>query len=113
MNDYEQKCIDLDKQLGELLGWSEVSIFNSTKEVCGVFNGFYSVRNRWTQDDAEAFGLMVEHEIDLDYNTVGVKATNSDNIKEYYDADFLNFDSKSDAVRFAIVQAVINKLKGA
>jgi hypothetical protein len=79
---YEEKCLALDKQLAELLGLYH-------KE-----SGKYYSLPRWTQDDAEAFILMCQLSIDVQWPV-----------------NFEGFQTKQDALRFYIVSEAISKLK--
>ena len=112
MNDYEQKALALDKELAELLGWHR---FTSTK--AGLYgdnpslNKVYQPIPRWTQNDGAALRLAVEYEIDIKHYEEGVTtmwAWDNFSEKEYLSKDFPDGYS---CVRYAIVQATINKLK--
>lgn len=114
MSTYEQKTLELDQELALLLGWTSIQPMNNK------FSGYapnsvagYEYVPRWTQDDAEAFRLMVEYNVDVNSHT------DEDMITAYiegsvqgYSADLCEFISKESAFRVVIVQAVINKLKG-
>lgn len=111
---YEEKCLALDKQLAELLGWHRIVQTNP----CGnavKYSGDNILRGivhhpipRWTQDDAEALRLVVEHQClpcqwDDESIACGINCAVLDEN---------HFPDKLSCVRYAIVQAVINKLKG-
>ena len=106
-NKYEQDCLQLDKELAELLGWTNVA--DSCKYGKPPNQTEYSSCpiQRWTQNDAEAFRLMVEYNVELEMFDAFVSDFRTG--PNYYYAEFPN---KQSTVRFAIVQAVVNKLKG-
>ena len=107
MDNYEKKCKELDIELAALLG-TPVFIDEETGHMWYEGDIYYTQElKRWTQNDAEAFRLAVEQEINWhlsrDYDEIvtnyGVKLDTQD------------FTSDLAVVRYAIVQAVINKLK--
>lgn len=113
MNDYEQKCLDADKELAGLLGWHRIASSKS-------FDGFVELRgdnpsknlidskiSRYTLDSASSFRLMVEYGKSPVIGSTGVVVDNAGSIIWYKD-----FPDRYSCVRFAIVQATINKLKG-
>lgn len=110
MNTYEQKCLQLDKELAEALGWTDVSFLKSINEIKGVYNGVFNVHKRWTQDDGECFRLAVEYEIDvyIDATEAETHIGGTGGIS----VQFSDFPDKLSAVRFAICSAVLAKLKG-
>lgn len=115
MNDYEEKCLALDKQLAELLGWVATPYHDRddpSKPMYKVPGTLVYQNPRWTQDDAEAFRLAVEHEMDTEWYYSGCSATDSNATEAIYKTHlFRDFPGKVAAMRYAIVQAVINKLK--
>lgn len=105
---YEQKSFELDKELAGLLGYTNI---RQSKLFPEKFVGRYSSGDkghipRWTQDDAEAFRLAVEHDVLPSTNGKNISAPG---VSTLYATDF---PDKQSAARYAIVQAVINKLKG-
>lgn len=100
MNIYEQA----DKELAELLGWTFQDY-----QLDGNYVWYNAIADQvnpphWTLDDGECFRLAVEYEIDV--------------LKLIYGHDWLLMNDMADtkdrlsAVRYAIVQSVISKLKG-
>lgn len=116
MDNYEQKCLELDKELAELLGWHRFTLLGKEALFGDKPNESLIGKRvpRWTQDDSAAFRLAVEHDVDVQLWDDHVGAT-----YWYYGLDetsgafFSDFPSKLAAVRYSIVQAVINKLKAA
>lgn len=112
MNDYEQKCLDADKELAELLWPMQMQdVRDSKNNIVGRTGIWHPVRDdpkrpRWTQDDAAAFKLIVEYDASPLVGSSGVVVANTGGIIWYKD-----FPDKISCVRFAIVQSVINKLK--
>ena len=105
---YEEKCLALDKELAELLGWAATPYHDRddpNKPMYKVPGNLVYQVPCWTLDDAEAFRLMVEHNIELDILDTFISYFLSG--QKYYVEDF---PSKIAAVRYAIVQATINKL---
>lgn len=123
---YEQDAINLDKELAELLGWKIITERLTSFPNVGVvykhcfisgINPNYPYGDNfelpcWTQNDAAAFQLMVEHEIDVMNYHEGMAALDTDYPDTQCGVLFKDFPSKQDCVRFAIVHAVVNKLKG-
>lgn len=113
---YEQKCLELDKQLAELLGkWSDIEVVKQSLRVeLWAEDGEHNLCTipRWTQDDAEALRLAVEHELDIQMWKDFVRATwwnfGSDIATTEF---FTDFPDRYSCIRYAIVQAVVNKLK--
>lgn len=111
---YEEKSLAADKELAELLGWTNLkeTEFKSPHDYLGVSSkGLEEYITRWTQDDASSFQLMVEHDITVEVFHKQIWATDSyvNDVTDCFAVSY--FPSKAAAVRFAIVQAVINKLK--
>ncbi len=109
--EYKQRCIELDRELATLLGWT---IRNG--HLCGLPPNYTGTLwsmpvPRWTQSDADAFRLAVEHDVFPELWIGQVWIGNGDD-KHFVCEDPVNFSDKITAFRFAIVQAVINKLKG-
>jgi hypothetical protein len=107
MNTYEQDCENLDKELAELIYGQRVIIDSYTD--CMWFsddmNFCQPALERWTQDNHSAFGLMAEYDISVCTWKHHVDA-------ESTSANYSNFPDKQAAVRFAVCQAVVKKLKG-
>lgn len=112
MNNNE--LLELDKELAMLLGYKDISkgnFYGDSSRWCGVcpeMNKRVYIP-RWTMDDGAAFRLAVEHEISLSIGKcVTIIDIEHDTIVEHH----ADFPDKFSAVRVAIVQATINKLKG-
>lgn len=115
----DDKFLEADKELAELLGYTNVRQTKFYKErlsgVMSVDEGRDSFA-RWTQDDASAFRLAVQYECFPKMYALSIVVEklqySTREIQEYYSvAELEDFPDKLSAVRFAIVQAVINKLK--
>ncbi len=112
------KYIEADKDLAELLGWTEIEVIHSDSLDIDYLQGIdpagrkYQEVWHWTRNNAAAFELMCEYGIDVEHYSCFVKATNYWFEGEYEVEDYDNHESKQAAARFAIVQAVIAKLKG-
>lgn len=118
MNNYEQDCLSLDKELATLLDWEwhEGSTKHRTGPTwdtwewtgrCGAVDPVTSFcQIRWTQDDHSAFGLMVEYEIQTKVFKVWDEAVADGIVVNTQD-----FPTDKAALRYAIVQAVVNKLR--
>ena len=108
-NYYEQKCLDADKELAHLLGWTEIRPYNKDKWIgqpAGENLHYLIDIPRYTKNDAEAFKLIVEHDASPLVGSSGVVVANAGGIIWYKD-----FPDRYSCVRFAIVQATINKLR--
>lgn len=114
MNDYEQKCFQLDKELAKLIYGCPAFIDSCTDFMWFEADVHFSQPlARWTQDDAEAFRLAVEHNIQVCvYSDLVITEYMSNDYPTGDRYQYHSFPDKSSAVRFAIVQAVVNKLKG-
>ncbi len=118
MNKYQEA----EKELAELLGWTNIE---TGYKFCTVYvhcllgdnpnHKYFKGIPRWCSDDAEAFKLMVEHDCYPDCNDDDVMASHS----RCMSADLFTpaytliseHPDKFTAFRYAIVQAVIAKLK--
>lgn len=122
---YEQKALELDKELAELLGWHRIMTVNCTDDMSyydprGFLIGdnpseckVRAILPRWTQDNHSAFGLIVEYDICVHYDYDNCVTTRWDrNLNCDMEFEYVNFPDKLSAVQYAIVQAVVNKLKG-
>lgn len=106
---YEEKCLTLDKTLAELLGYTYGNFmwFNPKGEVVKM--------PRWTQHSGAVLRLAVEYDC---YpcncaSSIVVEKPQWDtrSMREYYSQEEVaDFPDKLSAVRYAIVQAAINKL---
>jgi hypothetical protein len=101
----------LDKHLAELLGWEGLHTY------MGELLGYSKTSSllevpRWTADNGACFELMVGQVISFKDNVTHVKLS----VRAYewiiYE-DYKNHTSKEEAVRVAIVKAVIAKLEAA
>lgn len=111
---YEENCEHLDKELAELLGWTITPYHDrddSSKTLYKVPGNLVYQVAQWTQSDAEAFRLMVEHEVDLTFTKEQIKADASA-IPEVIIVQETDFPNTASCVRFIIVQSVVQKLKG-
>lgn len=121
---YEEKCLEADKELADSLGWEwhegtakhRTGPTWDTWEWIGPCGAVDPVTHfsciRWTQNDAAAFQLAVEQELDFHWGIYGITIANPDNDCEHAFVKIEDFPSKAAAVRFAIVKTVITKLKG-
>lgn len=115
-NTYEQKALELDRELAGLLGWHRFyynisNVLYGDKPNQSIVGG---VVPRWSQDDGEAFRLAVEQSFDIISYKQAVKVMYDDGFKQTFESEqyYKDFPDKLSAVRYAIVQAVVNKLKG-
>lgn len=113
--------LQAEKELAELLGWTNIVHGDSHCKFGGYLSGrefqnddFQTRLPQWTQDDAYAFALMVEHELDISFYMFGVNAVDSNYPDKYVGAEKVADHSNDwkQATRYAIVQATIHKLKG-
>lgn len=120
MNNYEQKCLEADKELAQLLGWTEIELVDYSPDseeyspdgiLMGTNPKGFSLLDipRWTQDDAEAFKLACEHYIYVETSLDYWDGVGDDCKRMEYAYDSLSH--KMQSIRYTIVQAVINKLK--
>ena len=103
----------LEKRLAELLGYTDIDGYT------GLYEGFYKTLPRWTADDAAAFQLMIAY----DCYPVDSYGFGTDGLEDYIDVNWAedcditvnpkDYASKSEAIRVAIVKAVIAKLEAA
>lgn len=109
------KYLEAEKELAIALGYTNFQRFESSgMPVSGHIAGVVTPLKQWTRDSAAAFELSVEHVL-----TVRV-FINCVVIETHYDEEtyveertlFKHFEDKFSAVRYAIVKAVIAKLKG-
>lgn len=110
---------ELDKELAELLGWHRImqgNFYGDTSRFVGdnpslnIVNGFIP---RWTQDDGAAFRLAVDNNLEYVFDDESIAVYDSvDELKEWSNTEIKAFPDIFSAVRVAIVQATINKLKG-
>lgn len=105
---------EAEEKLARLLGWT-----NIVKGAYGMWGKpvtsesiMSSPLPHWTQDDAAAFKLMVEHALDIEVYSLGVYAVWVDNRDIYSHVKFTDFSDKLLATRYAIVLTVIDKLEG-
>lgn len=119
--------LEADKKLAELLGWTNITHYaiapnallgtpSSEDSLTGVAEGTMKIP-RWTQDNEEAFRLMVEHKISINQYSTHVQPTfdvvnGVSGIEDCYCYHRWHTD-KITAIRYAIVQAVIAKLESA
>lgn len=108
MNKYEQA----DRELAELLGYTRIDKLDNGQFICFLPGCLHSnaFMPRWTQDDGECFLLMVEYEIPVD-NWRGSCWVGSGDDSFFQVEQYNNHKDKATATRYAIVQAVISKLK--
>ena len=105
----------LEKTLAELLGWTNLEYYEwPIDKLTGTppdKRGETWHLPRWTADDAAAFQLIVEHDVDVNHwedwavNTY-INFNAQGNLCEYKD-----YASKAEALRVSIVASVIMKLK--
>jgi hypothetical protein len=112
------KYIEAEKRLAELKGFFDIE----ESKLYGyqqIFMGRWGTEEkhkqhipRWTRDDAAAFRLSVEHEVNITYYKdevmVDLRGSCSSDFAHELWADH---PDKATAVRYAIVQAVIAKLE--
>ena len=108
---YEENCLALDKTLASLLGW-DVIIDPDTGYMWHSADTHYTDELiRWTQDDAEAFSLMVEYGLCVGVDQDDKSVVVYDGERKPLEIDFCEM-SDGQATKLAIVQFVIQKLKG-
>lgn len=106
--------LSAEKTLAELLGY-----FYEDYQCDNNYQWYDKYANpvkfiRYTQNDSEVFKLMVEHSVDIEQWAQSVRAiyfTGNDGCKTLK-VSYDDHPDKATAIRFAIVQAVIDKLKG-
>ena len=99
--------LEAEKELAIALGYTNFQRFESNgMPVSGSVDGVVTHLKQWTRDSAAAFDLMVEYGIDI---TLQYKFVWADEI--YIAKSFCDFDT-AQTLRYAIVKAVIAKLKG-
>lgn len=94
----------LEKRLAELLGYTDIDGYT------GLYEGFYKTLPRWTADDAAAFQLVLEHQLILFVYPTGCYVDFL-GVNEAAHGCYKDYTSKAEAVRVAIVKAVIAKLE--
>lgn len=109
------KYILAEKELAELLGYSRLTYPHFSIDQCwaGFPYGKYKDEEyipRWARDDAEAFRLTVEHNVCPQEFKGCIWIGNGDDTC-FQCEPLENHPDKLTAVRYAIVQAVIAKLK--
>lgn len=121
MSSYEEKALQLDRELAEAMGWTNIryepsEVVRNQMEfhgVCPKKVGYLKDIPRWTMDDREAFRLAVEYDIHIKTWKEFVCATYwEDAVEKDIASVEEDFPDKLSAVRFAICQAVLQKLKG-
>lgn len=112
---YQQRCIDANRELAEALGWTYHPVDDiqpCTREWQDA-QGNWKANPRWTQDSSESFQLMLDHECfpvrAPDANMVAV-ATGLETMR-YAIEKLEGHPDKASALRFAIVAAVLSKLR--
>lgn len=115
LTDYETLCISKNEELAFALGWTYHpgdTIISRTKEWKNA-QGDWCVLPKWTQDNKEAFTLMINHECfpvrSPDKAMVAV-ATGLDTVR-FCIEQTKNHPNVDSAMRFAIVNAVLHKLR--
>jgi hypothetical protein len=98
----------LDERLAELLGWEGLHTYMGDLLGYSKTNSILEVP-RWTADNGACFELMVEHSLEIIQYVDGVSARNRYPSSEMY----TDHPTKEEAVRVAIVKAVITKLEAA
>lgn len=107
--------LEAEKELAIALGYNNFQRFESNgMPVSGSVDGVVTPLKQWTRSSAAAFELAVEHVL-----TIRV-FINCVVIETHYDEEnyteartlFKHFEDRFSAVRYAVVQAVIAKLKG-
>lgn len=104
--------LEAEKRLAELLGWTNIDPYCSRGNWFGYKGGEAYTVPRWTQNDAEAFKLMVEYEqypFQPDDGVIVVASGLSS--PSYYTVIIEDHIDKATAVRYAIVMATIRKLE--
>ncbi len=94
MDNYEEKALQLDKELAVVFGLADLSPVP-----------------RWTQEDDISFRLMVEHDVEPQRLDTEIAVYDCDSMKRRSTVYLVDFPDKLTATRFAICQAVVNKLK--
>jgi hypothetical protein len=100
------KYIEAEKRLAELLlGSPGISPIDGQR--------FKDDRPKWACDNAAAFELMVEHDVELDIGVGSEVHSSCPEMRNYLTTYIGDHPDKKAAVRFAIVRAVITKLEAA
>lgn len=106
------KYLEAEKELAIALGYTNFQRWESNgMPVSGHIDGVVTPLKQWARDGA-AFDLMVEHNVHLTFAGDFGVSTYIDGDVEGKLFDYTDYQSKQDCVRYAIVQAVIAKLKG-
>ena len=109
MNTYEQKCLQLDKELAEALGWTDVHRAQFCDSMLVGYNSDKDSKEaiqRWTMHDGECFRLAVEYDCypcKWDYESIACGV-------DCPVLDIHYFPDVFACVRFAICSAVLAKL---
>lgn len=106
------KYLKAERELALLLGWTALQDANGAL-VGTPPQGYPECRGQamvpsWARDNGAAFGLMVNHGIEVrnDFDGYWVMGNGFS-----YSESFSDHESKEHCLRYAIVQAVIEKLK--
>jgi hypothetical protein len=99
--------LEAEKELAIALGYTNFQRWEANgMPVSGHIDGFVTPLKQWTRDSAAAFDLMVEYEINVSLHHKFVWADEICVAKSFCDFD------EAQTMRYAIVKAVIAKLKG-
>src|SRR5687768_10174244 len=101
----------LEKELAELLGWTNISEsakWGKPPNTPGIQS---SPLPHWCSYDAAAFQLMEEHRVEIHYCEDWAVSTYIKGNCSGVHCDYAAFPTKADALRCAIVESVIMKLK--
>ncbi len=112
------KYLEAEKELAELLGWVNVRNYLNFSEspLIGLAKGHYGTTDVpcWCRDDAQAFRLMVEYDCHSDELFSGAMSSgywDNDGNHNVHNEIISDHPDKLTATRYAIVQAVIQKLR--
>lgn len=101
-----------EKELAELCGWGGLRIavpaFGTTRGICFISPNSGNLLEAdippWTRDDESAFRLMIVHHLSV---TLFAEEVYANNVR----VNYLDHPDHATATRYAIVMAVIAKLK--
>jgi hypothetical protein len=121
--EYNKICLELDKELSTLLGWTNIAESDFPGDYVRFkgdnpsLNKVYEFIPRCTLNDGAAFRLAVEYDVTVNYSLHPTHVTVA--IHQEFPKQIIksigritDFPDKLSALRYCIVQATINKLKG-
>lgn len=122
MDKYLKNCMELEEELGMLLGWTAIHSAGTVHGMKLPENWYTAVNPKrqavevmplWARNDADAFQLMTDHRLfpRMHHSGNAVQISVDQGISIGVLVPFSNYENEYQAVRVAIVSAVIRKLK--